>query len=93
QGYVDHIGVPASTLTATSATVVFVAPDSQACPVDFKVYDPTDPNTINGFTRVPDTGTSNRVRKVNLTGLATATTYQYRIDCSVVQPSGFFKTK
>ncbi|MBV9035636.1 MAG: DUF4082 domain-containing protein, partial [Acidobacteriaceae bacterium] len=55
QGYVDHIGVPASTLTATSATVVFVAPDSQACPVDFKVYDPTDPNTINGFTRVPDT--------------------------------------
>jgi hypothetical protein len=92
QGYVDHIGVPASTVTTNSATVVFAAPDSQGCPVDFKIFDSTDPNIINGFTRIADSGTG-RVRNVQLTGLTSGQTYSYRIDCAANQPTGVFRTR
>jgi hypothetical protein len=92
QGKVDVIGTPANLITTTGATVVFNAPDTQGCPVDFKAFDASDPNTLSGFTRVSDAGTG-RTRSVALTGLTTGTTYQYRINCAVDQPTGVFRTK
>ena len=92
QGAVTLIGAPASVMTATSAVITFQAPDSQACPVDFKAVDPADPNLLNGFTRAADTGAS-RLRSVLLTGLTTQTTYAYRVDCAAQQPTGMFRTK
>lgn len=89
QGKVTLTGTPVGSITATSAVVAFVAPDSQGCPVDFSS---TDPTVINSFTRVPDNGSA-RVRSVNLAGLTTGTTYYYRVNCAVEQPSGQFRTK
>jgi hypothetical protein len=91
QGRVDVIGTPANLITTTGATVVFNAPDTQGCPVDFKAFDAADPNTLSGFTRVADAGTG-RTRSVALTGLTTGTAYQYRIDCAEEQPTGIFRT-
>ncbi len=91
QGKVTLIGTPTGQITASSAFVAFVAPDAQACPVDYKIYDVTDPNLINGFTRVSDTGTA-RTRSVQLSGLSSKTTYMYRVNCAVEQPIGQFRT-
>lgn len=89
QGSVKLIGVPTSGLSTTSAMVAFVAPDAQACPVD---YSSTDPTLIQSFLRAADTG-SGRTRNVILTGLTAKTLYRYRINCAVEQPTGRFRTK
>ncbi len=91
QGRVTLIGAPVDKITPSSATVAFIAPDAQACPVDIKVYDPSDPNLINGFTRIIDTGTD-RVRAVQISNLVSKTTYMFRVNCAVEQPSGQFRT-
>lgn len=88
QGKTILIGVPASSITTTSATVVFVAPDAQGCPVD---YSSTDPTAIGSFTRVSDAGGVSE-RNVALTGLTTGTIYYYRVNCAVEQPTGQFRT-
>jgi hypothetical protein len=88
QGKVTLGGVPASSITGTSASVAFVAPDSDGCSVD---YSSSDPTLINSFTRVQDAGGA-RVRSVSLTGLSPATTYYFRVNCAVEQPTGMFRT-
>lgn len=89
QGWVSSAAVSASTISGTGATVSFVAPDSQACPVD---YSSTDSTLINNFTRVADTSGPGRQRQVPLTGLTPHTEYFYRINCASQQPSGSFLT-
>lgn len=91
QGKVTLIGTPTDKITASSATVSFVAPDSQACSVDVKAYDGSDTKLINGFTRVSDNGAS-RARTVQINNLASKTTYMYRVNCAVEQPTGQFRT-
>jgi hypothetical protein len=89
QGKVTKLDIPASSLTSTSATIVFTAPDTQSCPVD---YSNSDPLVINNFVRVKDSG-SGRTRKVALSGLSPGTTYHYRVNCAVEQPTGSFTTR
>ncbi len=91
QGKVILIGTPPDQITTSSATVAFVAPDAQSCPVDYKIYDASDPKLINGFTRISDTGTD-RTRGVQVANLSSKTTYMYRVDCAVEQPTGQFRT-
>jgi hypothetical protein len=87
QGYVTPGGV--SNITASSAQINFVAPDSQACPVDYSATDSTV--TDNSLVRVPDTGTG-RTRNVVITGLSGGHIYYFRVNCAVTQPLGQFKT-
>ncbi len=89
QGVVTLNGVPASSVTSTSATVVFVAPDSAGCTVD---YGSTDPAVATQFTRASDAGGA-RVRNISLSGLSATTLYYYRVNCAVQQPMGQFRTK
>ncbi len=89
QGKVTLVGVGNSSITTSSASVVFVAPDAQACPVDFSS---TDPTLVNNFTRVNDAA-GTPVRNVPLTSLSSHTTYYYRVNCAVQQPTGQFRTK
>jgi hypothetical protein len=86
QGYVTLVGIGSDPSTAT---INFVAPDSQACPID---YSSVDPNVMSNTTRVNDIGGA-RVRAVNLGQLASKTTYYFRINCAVQQPIGKFQTK
>ena len=88
QGKVVLVGVPASSITSNSAEVVFVAPDAQGCPVD---YSSSDPTLVNNFTRLSDAGGS-RQRRIALTSLTSKTTYYYRVNCAVQQPTGSFRT-
>ncbi|MGH9583846.1 MAG: hypothetical protein ACRD4O_12995, partial [Bryobacteraceae bacterium] len=88
QGKVTLVGVPASSITSTAAIIAFVAPDAQGCPVD---YSATDPALVTNFTRVQDAG-GRRPRNIALSGLAGRTTYYYRVDCAVQQPTGSFRT-
>lgn len=88
QGAVKLIGVPTSGITTSAATIAFVAPDSQACPVD---YSASDPAVISSFIRVADAGQT-RNRAVLLSGLASRTVYYYRVNCAVQQPTGQFRT-
>ena len=87
QGKVKLLG--ATGVTASSAEIGFIAPDKQACPVD---YGRQDPRLIGKFTRVPDSG-QERSRSVKLSGLAAQTEYSFRVNCAVQQPSGTFRTK
>ncbi len=88
QGKVTLTSVPANTITSTSATVTFVAPDVAGCSVD---YSSIDPAIINGFTRVADVG-GDRVRNISLSGLTPGTVYYFRVNCAVEQPTGKFQT-
>ena len=88
QGAVVLNGVPNSSITSSSAVVVFVAPDSAGCSVD---YSATDANVASQFTRVSDAG-GTRTRNINLTGLSSRTVYYYRVNCAVQQPNGEFMT-
>jgi hypothetical protein len=92
EGVVEHVGVPTNLISPSGATIVFNAPDSQSCPVDYKIYDAADPYTTTGFTRASDGGTG-RTRNVGITGLSSKVAYQYRINCAAWQPTGFFVTK
>jgi hypothetical protein len=92
EGVVEHVGVPTNLISPSGATIVFNAPDSQACPVDYKIYDAADPYTTTGFTRASDGGTG-RTRNVGLTGLSSKVAYQYRINCAAWQPTGVLVTK
>jgi hypothetical protein len=89
QGKVMLIGVGNASITASSASVTFIAPDTQGCPVDLSS---TDPSLVNSFTRVNDSGGS-AVRNIVLTSLSSRTTYYYRVNCMVQQPTGRFRTK
>jgi hypothetical protein len=94
QGKVTLNGVPNSSLTRSSATVSFVAPDSDSCSVDWRVLDDVnDPNLTQSFTRVLDTTVKGRTHNVNLTGLPAGSTIKYRVNCQVQQPLGQFRTK
>jgi len=75
--------------TATSTTVAFTAPDATGCTVDYG----TDnfPSGTGSWTRLSNAG-GQRVQTVTLTGLTTGTTYTYRVNCAVVQPTGKFTT-
>jgi hypothetical protein len=85
QGNVALIGaVP----NGTSATISFVAPDSQSCPIDYSF---SDPNIIGGATRVADPGTG-RVRLVNLGGLMPKRLYYFRVNCATQQPTSRIQT-
>jgi hypothetical protein len=81
----------ASMITPTSAVIQFVAPDAQACPVDYAPFDPLDPNLMT-YTRVSDLGGTGS-RAVKLDGLQSHMVYAYRINCSTMQPSGQFVTQ
>lgn len=74
---------------STTASVNFVAPDAQACPVDVSS---TDGTLLNSFTRFGDTGGSAGPRTVGITGLNSRTDYFFRVDCAVEQPTGTFHT-
>jgi hypothetical protein len=89
QGKVKLIGVSEARLTATSATVSFVAPDGMGCPVD---YSRSDAAVIANFTRVPDPGGA-RARSITLPGLEPRTLYHYRVNCAAEQPTGSFQTR
>lgn len=91
EGKLQAVSIPASLLTSHSAVVTFVAPDAQSCPVDYAVFDSTDPYLINSFQRVADAATA-RNRAVSLTGLASGTVYRVRIDCAAFQPLLLFRT-
>ena len=79
----------ATNITETSTEISFVAPDGQACPVD---YGNGDPKLTSKFTRVADTG-HDRNRSVKLGGLTANTQYAFRVNCAVEQPAGTFRTK
>lgn len=86
EGLVNSVGV--NSITSSAATVSFVAPDSQACSVD---YAPSS-DVITSFTRAADSGTAAGPRNVSLSGLSSHTVYHFRINCAVEQPSGQFVT-
>lgn len=94
QGKVTLIGVPNSSITATSATVVFIAPDTLACPID---YSSSDPTLVNNFARATSAAGANsrggNLTNTNITGLTSGTTYYYRVNCAVEQPTGKFRTR
>jgi Domain of unknown function (DUF4082) len=90
QGAVKLIGVPNSSITATSATVVFDTYNlADACSVD---YSSTDPTLVSSFTRASNPGGS-VVNNIALTGLSAGTLYYYRINCPTNQPTGQFRTR
>ena len=89
QGKVTLIGAPEAQRTSTSATVSFVAPDAQGCPID---YSSSDSTVMSSFTRVADPGGA-RTRNINLSGLSLGTLYYYRVNCAVQQPTGQFRTR
>jgi hypothetical protein len=86
EGKVSFSGV--TNITATTAQVNFVAPDSAGCPVDIST---TDPNVVSSFTRISDAGGA-RVRNISVTGLQSQTLYYGRVDCQSFQPVFQFKT-
>lgn len=86
QGAVTLVGT--NQITSSSVNITYVAPDSSSCSLD---YSSSDPTLINSFTRVQDGGGA-RVRNVALSGLTTSTTYYYRVNCQVQQPTGKFAT-
>jgi hypothetical protein len=92
QGLVTLGGVAANTITASSAAVAYVAPDSGSCYVD---YSAGDPAVMTSPSRVKDAG-GPRPRSVALTGLSSQTTYYYRVMCSgnykISQRTGQFRT-
>lgn len=87
-GTVQGAGV--SMITPTSAVIQFVAPDAQACPVDYAPFNPQDPNLME-YTRASDLG-GTRSRAVKLDGLQSHMVYEYRVNCATMQPSGQFVT-
>ncbi len=91
QGKVSNVHV--SALATTSANVTWVAPDSFACTLDYATASFTAGS--GSWTRVVSTATGPagaRVQTASLTGLTPSTTYNYRVNCAVMQPTGTFQT-
>jgi hypothetical protein len=86
QGKVTLVGT--NQITSDSANITYVAPDSFSCSVD---YGSSDRTLIESFTRVQDSGGA-RIRNVTIGGLSAHTTYHYRVNCAVQQPTGQFVT-
>ncbi len=84
QGTVENARV--RSVSATTAIVSYLAPDSAACTVEYGTS-----ATWGTGTRVADGG-GDRVRNVTLSPLSGASVYYYRLLCAVEQPSGNFKT-
>lgn len=84
QGNVSNVRV--FNIGTTTATVGFFAPNAAGCPVDWSS------NNFSTYTRVSNAG-GDRVQSVPLTGLTSGTIYQYRVDCTVMQPTGVFSTR
>jgi hypothetical protein len=88
QGLVSQPNLTA--ITATTASVSFVAPDTFGCAVDWST------NSFSTFHRVLNTGGS-RLQNVTLGSdgapLASNTAYSYRVLCAVNQPQGSFMTR
>ncbi len=83
-------------ITATSAAINFLAPDTQGCPVDVSS---TDPTLTSSFTRFTDAGGGRtalqgggNARSVTASGLASGTLYHFRVNCMAQAPTGQFKT-
>jgi len=91
QGKVSNVHV--SALGATAANVTWVAPDSFACSLDYSTASFTAGS--GSWTRLASTATGpagGRVQTASLTGLSPSTTYNYRVNCAVMQPTGTFQT-
>ena len=84
-GVVDNVRV--LSIQPDSATLSFLAPDTMGCPVDY-----SQDQAFNTWTRVANAG-GKRAQDVPLTGLTPATTYYYRVNCAVQQPTGSFRTR
>jgi hypothetical protein len=84
QGKVKNVRV--RSITGSSATIHFTAPDSVGCSVDYSTS-----SGFSTFTRISNTG-GNRIQSVNLTGLSSHTMYYFRVNCAVEQPTGSFST-
>jgi len=87
QGKVSNVHVYG--VTATAATIGFLAPDATGCSVDWSTS-----NFLAGsgsWTRVANAG-GTRIQSVALSGLPAAVPIYYRVNCAVMQPSGTFKT-
>jgi hypothetical protein len=92
EGKVQSVSVPNSLMTNNSATVTFVAPDAQACPVDYAIANSGDPYLTNSFQRASDPAAGLN-RSVQITGLTSGAVYRFRVDCAAVQPMGLFRVK
>jgi hypothetical protein len=77
----------ARSVTSSEATISYLAPDSDACTVEYS----TSAAWGTGI-QVSDGG-GDRVRNVNLTGLTSGQDYYYRVLCAVEQPRGTFRTE
>jgi hypothetical protein len=87
QGKVSNVHVFG--LSSSGATVGFLAPDGFGCSVDYGTAN--FPGGSGTWTRVLNPG-GQRVQNATLTGLNATTTYHYRVNCGVVQPTGSFTT-
>lgn len=76
----------ARAITASTATISYTAPDSDACTVEYSTS-----ATWGTGSRTSDGG-GDRVRNVDLSGLSSATGYYYRVLCAAEQPNGTFTT-
>jgi hypothetical protein len=90
EGVVKDVHVPSSSITSDSATIQFVAPDTFACSID---YSSSDPKVIDRFVRVIDPEHRPGARSIRISGLQANTLYYYRLNCSVQQPEGQFRTR
>ncbi len=91
QGKVSNVHV--SALTANTASITWLAPDSYACTLDYATS-----NFFNGsgsWTRVNSSATGPggaRVQTAALPSLPAGATITYRVNCAVMQPTGTFQT-
>ena len=85
RGVVSNVRV--RSIATTTATVSYLAPDSDACIVEHSA------SAVWGTgTRVGDVGGA-RVRNVSLTGMPSGALRHYRVLCRTEQPNGTFTTR
>jgi hypothetical protein len=79
---------------SNTATIIWLAPDSFACTLDYGTAN--FPSGSGSWTRVGSTAAGpggTRVQTALLTGLTSGTTYHFRVNCAVTEPTGTFTTK